>query len=198
MTIAASPLLERTPVPRARTLAGVMTCLLRAMLSMRGRNRSLSACADMPASFERRRPLRGHPSVPAVGSMPSQLNQLALDQRLNVRAVQPTTFGAIVDQQNGNCMTAQHSCLHYGLLMCDVTTVGNNVSGSFWPHTPHQMSALIGSALRRRSVTIYAPFFKPTKKYVSANRELRNTRPCTPIGRKCAPARRDQMHMTRL
>lgn len=66
----------------------------------------------MPARFEKSIPLKGDPRIATVWSVTLKHDQLALNQRFNVRTVQIARFTAVVDQkQHSEFMRTQHSCL---------------------------------------------------------------------------------------
>lgn len=66
----------------------------------------------MARRFEEDIALERHPRVAAIGATMLQRDELPLDQRFNIRAIQFIGLGTIVDEkQDGKFMGTQHSRL---------------------------------------------------------------------------------------
>jgi len=75
-------------------------------------SRAAAARANVPGSLEQNVALECHPGITAVGAAALQRNELPLDQRFDIGAVQVVGFSAVVDEkQYGKFMGTQHSWL---------------------------------------------------------------------------------------
>ncbi|CBJ35387.1 hypothethical protein (plasmid) [Ralstonia solanacearum PSI07] len=85
----------------------------------------------MPARLEKLMPLNRKPSVTVVRPTTFYRDQLTLDQRFYICAIQLAGFGVVADQeQNGKFMRAQHSRLRLVSFGCHVTIARDGGSAS--------------------------------------------------------------------
>jgi hypothetical protein len=79
---------------------------------MRHGGHAAPARTDMPGGLEKDVSLKGHAGVALVRAAPLQRDELSLDERLDIGAVQIIGFSTVVDEkQDGKFMGTQHSWL---------------------------------------------------------------------------------------
>ncbi|KJJ95686.1 hypothetical protein UB44_21765 [Burkholderiaceae bacterium 26] len=79
---------------------------------VRHSHQTAAAGADVSGSLEQDVALEGYPGIAVVGATALQRNELSLDERFDIGAIQIVGFSAVVDEkQNGKFMGTQHSCL---------------------------------------------------------------------------------------
>lgn len=75
-------------------------------------HRTAAVGANVSGSLEQDVALEGYPGIAVIGATALQRNELSLDERFDIGAIQVVGFSAVVDEkQNGKFMGTQHSCL---------------------------------------------------------------------------------------